>query len=105
LTQRVPRDRGEESVGGLLGIGDKKVVVDIAELDVTPAGQIVMASASGEQLKTMPASDQEGYGTGLSAWVAGVDSALIPALVGLVALTVYALIRKRRAAAERAEWR
>jgi hypothetical protein len=51
------------SVGGFLGIGDKKVVVVISELDVTQDGQIVMASASQDQLKNMPAYDQEGYET------------------------------------------
>ena len=51
------------SVGGFLGIGDKKVVVELVELDVTPDGQIVMANASEEQLKNMPAYDQEGYET------------------------------------------
>jgi hypothetical protein len=51
------------SVGGFLGIGDKKVVVDIAELDVTPDGQILMANASEEQLKDMPAYDEEGFET------------------------------------------
>ena len=40
---------------------------------------------------------------GLSAWVAGLDSVLIAALAGCAALTVYALIRKGRAAVERAE--
>ena len=40
---------------------------------------------------------------GLSAWVAGLDSVLMAALVGCAALTVYALMRKSRAAAERAE--
>ena len=40
---------------------------------------------------------------GLSAWLAGLDSVLMAALVGCAALTVYALMRKSRAAAERAE--
>ena len=42
------------SVGGFLGIGDKKVVVPINDLDVTQDGQIVMANASEDQLKSMP---------------------------------------------------
>jgi mercuric ion transport protein len=40
---------------------------------------------------------------GLSAWLAGLDYVLLAALVGFAALTVYALGRKSRAAAERAE--
>ena len=40
---------------------------------------------------------------GLSAWVAGLDNLLFAALVGCAALTIYALIRKSRAAAESAE--
>ena len=40
---------------------------------------------------------------GLSAWVAGLDNLLFAALVGFAALTIYALFRKSRAAAERAE--
>ena len=40
---------------------------------------------------------------GLSAWVAGLDYILIAALVGFAALTVHALIRTSRAAAQRAE--
>ena len=44
------------SVGGFLGIGDKKVVVPINDLDVTQDGQIVMANASEDQLKNMPSS-------------------------------------------------
>jgi hypothetical protein len=42
------------SVGGFLGIGDKEVVVPVSDLDVSPDGQILMASASQEQLKSMP---------------------------------------------------
>jgi hypothetical protein len=51
------------SVGGFLGIGEKRVVVELTELDVTPDGQIVMANASEEQLKEMPAYDEEGFET------------------------------------------
>ena len=40
---------------------------------------------------------------GLSARVTGLDSVLPAALAGCAALTVYALMRKSRAAAERAE--
>ena len=40
---------------------------------------------------------------GLSAWVTGLDNLLFAALVGFAALTIYALFRKSRAAAERAE--
>jgi hypothetical protein len=50
-------------VGGFLGIGDKKVVVPINDLDVTQDGQIVMANASEDQLKNMPAFEEEGYET------------------------------------------
>jgi hypothetical protein len=51
------------SVGGFLGIGDKKVVVPINDLDVTQDGQIVMANASEDQLKNMPTFEEEGYET------------------------------------------
>lgn len=37
---------------------------------------------------------------GLSAWVVGLDYVLLPALVGFVALIIYGLFRKSRAAAE-----
>ena len=39
---------------------------------------------------------------GLSAWVVGLDYVLLPALVGFVALIIWGLIRKSRAAAEQA---
>ncbi|HEX5796367.1 MAG TPA: PRC-barrel domain-containing protein, partial [Geminicoccaceae bacterium] len=51
------------SVGGFLGIGDKKVVVPINDLDVTQDGQIVMANASEDELKNMPQYEEEGYET------------------------------------------
>jgi hypothetical protein len=51
------------SVGGFLGIGDKEVVVPVSELDVTPDGQILMASASQEQLKNMPQYEEAEYET------------------------------------------
>ena len=49
------------SVGGFLGIGDKKVVVPVNELEVGQEGQIIMAAASEEQLKNMPEYQEEGF--------------------------------------------
>ena len=49
------------SVGGFLGIGDKKVVVPLDELRVGQEGEIVMVNASEDQLKEMPAYEEEGY--------------------------------------------
>jgi hypothetical protein len=68
IVDLVKRQGGDDlfavlSVGGLLGIGDKKVVVSIDELEVGPDGEIVMASASEDQLKAMPAYDETGYET------------------------------------------
>ena len=51
------------SVGGFLGIGDKEVVVPISDLDVSPDGQILMATASQEQLKNMPQYEELEYAT------------------------------------------
>jgi mercuric ion transport protein len=42
---------------------------------------------------------------GLSAWAAGLEDALLAALLIFVALIVYALLRRSRAAAERAKAR
>lgn len=33
---------------------------------------------------------------GLSAWLAGLDAVLLPALAGFALLTAYALVRRRR---------
>jgi hypothetical protein len=41
------------SVGGFLGLGEKKVIVLLDELQVGPEGKIVMANASEERLKQM----------------------------------------------------
>jgi hypothetical protein len=49
------------SVGGFLGIGQKKVIVPITELEVTQDGEIMMANATQEQLKEMPEYQEEGY--------------------------------------------
>jgi hypothetical protein len=49
------------SVGGFLGIGDKKVIVPLDELQVGREGDVVMANASEDQLKNMPEYDEEGY--------------------------------------------
>jgi PRC-barrel domain len=49
------------SVGGFLGIGDKKVVVPVDELDVRQDGEIVMANASEDQLKQMPEYEEQGF--------------------------------------------
>jgi hypothetical protein len=49
------------SVGGLLGIGDKKVVVPLDELQVGQEGTIVMANASEERLKQMAEYDEKRY--------------------------------------------
>ena len=46
------------SVGGFLGIGDKRIAVPVSELDVGQDGQIVMADASEDQLKQMPEYDE-----------------------------------------------
>ena len=49
------------SVGGFLGIGDKKVVVPLEELDVGQEGEIVMANVTEDQLKNMPEYNEQGY--------------------------------------------
>jgi PRC-barrel domain len=49
------------SVGGFLGMGDKKVVVPVNELEVDPEGQIIMAAVSEEQLKNVPEYQEEGF--------------------------------------------
>ncbi len=49
------------SVGGFLGIGDKKVVVPLEELDVGQEGEIVMANVTEDQLRNMPEYNEEGY--------------------------------------------
>jgi hypothetical protein len=46
------------SVGGFLGIGDKRIAVPVSELDVGQDGQIVMVNASEDQLKQMPEYDE-----------------------------------------------
>ena len=49
------------SVGGFLGIGDKKVVVPLEELDVDQQGEIIMANVTEDQLRDMPEYNEEGY--------------------------------------------
>ena len=49
------------SVGGFLGIGDKKVVVPLEELDVDQEGEIIMANVTEDQLRDMPEYNEEGY--------------------------------------------
>jgi PRC-barrel domain len=49
------------SVGGFLGIGDKKVVVRLEELDVDQEGEIIMANVTEDQLRDMPEYNEEGY--------------------------------------------
>ena len=49
------------SVGGFLGIGDKKVVVPLEELDVGQEGEIVMANVTEDQLRNMPEFNEKGY--------------------------------------------
>ena len=49
------------SVGGFLGIGDKKVVVPLEELDVGQEGEIIMANVTEDQLRDMPEYNEEGY--------------------------------------------
>jgi PRC-barrel domain len=49
------------SVGGFLGVGDKRVVVPLGELDVAPDNQIIAASMTEEEVKTMPAYDEARY--------------------------------------------
>jgi hypothetical protein len=66
IVDLVKRQGGEDlfavlSVGGFLGIGDKKVVVPVNELQVGQEGQIVMVAASEEQLKNMPEYQEEGF--------------------------------------------
>jgi hypothetical protein len=66
IVDLVKREDGEDlfavlSVGGFLGVGDKKVVVPVNELEVGQEGQIVMAAASEEQLKDMPEYQADGF--------------------------------------------
>ncbi|MGH6915373.1 MAG: PRC-barrel domain-containing protein, partial [Geminicoccales bacterium] len=49
------------SVGGFLGIGDKKVALPLDKFDVTPDNKIVLASVSEDELKSMPKYDQAAY--------------------------------------------
>ena len=51
------------SVGGFLGIGDKQVVVPLSEFDVAPDGQILMATATQDQLKSMPEYEEAEFET------------------------------------------
>jgi hypothetical protein len=48
-------------VGGLLGIGEKHIVVPLNELQVGPNGEIIMRNASVDQLKDMPEYREEGF--------------------------------------------
>jgi hypothetical protein len=49
------------SVGGFLGIGDKKVVVPLEELDVGQEGEIIMANVTEDELRDMAEYNEEGY--------------------------------------------
>jgi hypothetical protein len=49
------------SVGGFLGIGDKRVMVPLDELQVDQEGEVIMANASEDQLRDMPEFNQEGF--------------------------------------------
>ena len=49
------------SVGGFLGVGDKRVVVPLGELDVAPDNQIIAAGMTEEDVKAMPAYDEAQY--------------------------------------------
>ena len=48
-------------VGGLLGIGEKQVVVPLNALQMGQDGEIIMLDASESQLKDMPAYREEGF--------------------------------------------
>jgi hypothetical protein len=63
------QDQGEISavlsVGGFLGIGDKRVVLPLREFDITPENQIVRVRMTEEDVRAMPEYDQEQYETTL----------------------------------------